>query len=82
MRRMEFESDADGIITFLPLLRWGVSVVQGKTVGLAIEYYANAEDAAAERTTRLQLHLEAANAKDLARAIAARGDMILGAGGG
>jgi len=33
-------------------------VVQGRTVGLAADYYANAEDAAAGKLTRIQLHLD------------------------
>ena len=62
---MELETDENGIVTFLPLITWGVSIVQGRTVGLAVDYYASAEDAAAQRLTRLQLHLDPAPASEL-----------------
>jgi hypothetical protein len=75
---MELETDANGVITFMPLLRWGVSIVDGKLVGLAIDYYASAEAAAAQRPSRVQLHLDATAAKDMAKVLNSRGDMILG----
>ena len=78
---MELETDANGIITFLPILNWSVSVVQEKTVGLAVDYYANAADAAAGRTSRIQLHLDPGPARELGQAMAKRGDMVLGPGG-
>ena len=75
---MELETDATGIVTFLPMMNWGVCVVQGRTVGLAVDYYANAADAAAGKLSRIQLHLDpepAASAgprADLARRDGAR----------
>ena len=78
---MELEADENGIVTFKPLTAWMVSIVQDKTVGLAIDYYASAADAAAGRITRIQLHLDPGPAQHLGRAIAQRGDVILGAGG-
>jgi hypothetical protein len=77
---MELETDDKGIITFLPILNWSVTVVQGKTVGLALDYYASAEDAAASRLSRIQLHLDPGPAQQLGRAMEKRGDMALGSG--
>ena len=77
---MELETDANGLITFMPLRQWMVTVVQDKTVGLAFDYYASAADAAAGRISRIQLHLDPAPARDLGRAIAQRGDALTGSG--
>jgi hypothetical protein len=77
---MELETDERGIVTFLPLMSWGVTVVQDKTVGLAIDYYASAEDAAAAKVTRLQVHIDPGAAREIGRAMQARGDLILGPG--
>jgi hypothetical protein len=77
---LELETDADGIVTFMPLKQWMVTVVQDKTVGLAIDYYASAADAAAGRVSRIQLHLDPGPAQQLGRAIEKRGDMVLGSG--
>ena len=55
---MELETDDRGIVTFLPLTAWMVSIVQDKFVGLAVDYYATAEDAAAGKTSRIQLHID------------------------
>ncbi|HVN01963.1 MAG TPA: hypothetical protein VMT68_17320 [Caulobacteraceae bacterium] len=74
---MELETDANGIVTFMPIIRWGVSIVEGKTVGLAVDYYASAADAAAKRTSRVQLHVDALAARDLGRALTARADTLL-----
>ena len=73
---MELETDANGVITFMPLKQWMVTVVQDKTVGLAFDYYASAADAAAGRVSRIQLHLDPAPARDLGRAIGQRGDAL------
>ena len=78
---MELEADARGIVTFMPIAAWFVSLVQGKTVGLAIDYYASAEDAAASRLSRIQLHLDPGPAQQLGRALEKRGEMVLGSGG-
>jgi hypothetical protein len=77
---MELETDAKGIITFLPLKQWMVTVVQDQTVGLAIDYYADAADAAAGRVSRIQLHLDPGPAQQLGRAIAQRGDALIKSG--
>jgi hypothetical protein len=77
---LELESDANGVITFLPMKQWMVTVVQDKTVGLAVDYYASAADAAAGRVSRIQLHLDPAPARELGRAIAQRGDALTGPG--
>lgn len=81
-RRVELETDEKGIVTFLPLITWGVSIVQGKTVGLAIDYYASAEDVAAQRLSRLQVHLDPQGAKEMARVLQDRGERLLAPGGG
>jgi hypothetical protein len=78
---MELETDEKGIITFLPILNWSVTVVQGKTVGLALDYYASAADAAAQRTSRIQLHLDPGPAQQMGRALANQGGLVLGSGG-
>ena len=78
---MELETDKNGIVTFLPIINWAVTIVQDKTVGLAVDYYASAEDAAAGRLSRIQLHLDPAPAQQMGRAIEKRGDMVLGSGG-
>lgn len=75
---MELETDANGIVTFLPIINWAVTIVMDKTVGLAVDYYATAEDAAAQRLSRIQLHLDPAPARELGQAMAKRGDMVLG----
>jgi hypothetical protein len=77
---MELETDANGIITFLPLKQWMVTVVQDKTVGLAIDYYANAADAAAGRVSRIQLHLDPGPAREMGLAVAQRGSALVGLG--
>ncbi len=74
---MELHSDDKDIVTFLPLLTWGVFVVQDKTVGLAIDYYANAEDAAALRLSRLQVHMDAGPAQELARSLQSHAATVL-----
>jgi hypothetical protein len=74
---MQPESDSQGIISFAPVLNWGVFIVQDETVGLAFDYYANAADAAVEKMTRLQLHLDPGAAAQLARAIANNASAIL-----
>jgi hypothetical protein len=76
---MELETDERGIVTFLPLINWGVSLVQGATVGLALDYYASAEDAAARRLTRLQVHLDPGGAQAMARSLQTRADLLPGA---
>jgi hypothetical protein len=78
---LELETDANGIVTFLPIINWAVTIVMDKTVGLAVDYYASAEDAAASRLSRIQLHLDPEPAQQLGRAMAQRGDMVLGSSG-
>ena len=78
---MELETDEKGIVTFLPIMNWAVTIVMDKTVGLAVDYYANAEDAAASRLSRIQLHLDPGPAQQLGRALEKRGDMVLGSSG-
>ncbi len=73
---MELETDANGIVTFVPVLEWGVFIVQEKTVGLAVDYYASPKDAAAQKLTRLQLHLDAEPAAQLARALGSRASAL------
>ena len=75
---MELETDENGIVTFLPIINWSATIVQGKTVGLAIDYYATSADAAAARLSRIQLHLDPGPARQLGRAIEERGEMVLG----
>ena len=74
---MELETDDKGIVTFLPLAGWGVSIVQDKTVGLAVDYYATAEDAAAKRPSRIQLHMDDEVARQIGRAMELRGNMLI-----
>jgi hypothetical protein len=81
-RRVELETDEKGIVTFLPLITWGVSIVQGKTVGLAMDYYASAEDVAAQRLSRLQVHLDVQGAKDMGRVLQEHSDRLRASGGG
>jgi hypothetical protein len=78
---MELETDEKGIVTFLPILNWSVTVVQGKTVGLALDYFASAADAAAGRTSRIQLHLDPGPAQQMGRAMVNQGGLVLGSGG-
>ena len=73
---MELETDAAGNVTFLPVLTWGVWVVQGRTVGLAADYYASAADAAAGKLTRIQLHLDPAPAANLGRALISHAEKV------
>ena len=78
---MELKTDEKGIVTFLPILNWSVTVVQGKTVGLALDYFASAADAAAGRTSRVQLHLDPGPAQQMGRAMVNQGGLVLGSGG-
>lgn len=78
---MELETDDSGVVTFLPVINWAVTIVQDKTVGLAVDYYASAADAAAGRLSRIQLHLDPSPAQQMGRAIEKRGDAVLGSGG-
>ncbi len=78
---MEFETDANGIVTFFPVAEWGVSIVQGQSVGLAFDYLAGAADVSAQRRTRIQLHLSPEAAVQLGRLMQARGEDILKARG-
>jgi hypothetical protein len=73
---MDLETDAAGNVSFLPVITWGVWVVQDRTVGLAADYYASAEDAAAGRTTRIQLHLDPAPAATLGRALISHAELV------
>jgi hypothetical protein len=73
---MELETDAAGNVTFLPVLTWGVWVVQGRTVGLAADYYASAADAAAGKLTRIQLHLDPEPAATLGRALISHAEKV------
>jgi hypothetical protein len=75
---LELETDANGVITFLPLKQWLVTIVQDKTVGLAFDYYASAADQAAGRVSRVQLHLDPEPAQRLGRSIAQHGDRVRG----
>ena len=77
---MELETDANGVITFLPLKQWMIAVVQDKTVGLAFDYYASAADQAAGRVSRIQLHLDPEPAQQLGRSIAQHGSRVIGSG--
>jgi hypothetical protein len=76
---MELETDEEGFVTFLPVISWSVTIAQGKTVGLAIDYVASAADAAASRLSRIQLHLDPASAQLMGRAMDERGGMVLAA---
>jgi hypothetical protein len=78
---MELETDENGIVTFLPLTAWLASVVMGQTVGLAIDYYASADDAAAARTSRIQIHIDPTVAKQIGQSLIVRGDMVLAGDG-
>ncbi|HZZ87595.1 MAG TPA: hypothetical protein VFE13_04600 [Caulobacteraceae bacterium] len=78
---MELETDEKGLVTFLPLVSWGVTLVQGKTVGLLIDYYANADDIAAQKVTRRQLALDRAGALALGRSLISRAEQLPPVGG-
>jgi hypothetical protein len=78
---VELETDANGIVTFLPVATWGVFTVQDKLVGLAFDYYATAADAAALRPTHVQLHLESGAAAALADSLARHAEAVKGQGG-
>jgi hypothetical protein len=80
-RAMELETDEKGLVTFLPLVNWSVTLVQEQTVGVAIDYYASAEDLAARKTTRLQLNLDPGAAQAFGRALTTRSEMLIAAGG-
>lgn len=73
---MELQTDEKGLVSFLPVMTWGVWTVQGRTVGLAVDYYANAEDAAAQRVTRIQLHLDPAAAAQAGRSLISHADSL------
>jgi hypothetical protein len=73
---MELQTDEKGIVSFLPVVTWGVWVVQDKTVGLAVDYYASLEDAAAHKTTRVQLHLDPAAAAAVGHALIAHAERV------
>ena len=73
---MELETDEAGLVSFLPVMTWGVWVVQGRTVGLAADYYATAEDAAAQKLTRIQLHLDPEPAAALGRALISHAEQV------
>jgi hypothetical protein len=74
---MELQSDERGIVTFLPLAAWSVSIVQDQTVGLAVDYFASAADLAAGKTTRIQLHSDPEVARQIGRAMELRGNMLI-----
>jgi hypothetical protein len=74
---MELQTDEQGIVTFLPLRAWSVSIVQDQTVGLAVDYFATAADAAAGRTTRIQLHIDDEVARQIGRAMELRANMLI-----
>ena len=78
---MDLEVDANGNVTFLPVITWGVWVVQGRTVGLAADYYANPADAAAQKLSRIQLHLDPDPAAALGRALISHADKVRQGGG-
>ena len=75
---MELETDENDRVTFLPLVSWGVTLVQEQSVGLLIDYYASAEDVAARKTTRVQLNLDRAGALALGRSLVSRAEMLPG----
>ena len=77
---MELETDEKGIVSFLPVATWGVWVVQGRTIGLAADFYASAEDLAAQKVTRVQLHLDPAPAAELGRALIAHVEQVQSTG--
>jgi hypothetical protein len=74
---MELETDENGVVTFLPLASWLVSIVQDQTVGLAIDYFASAADASAGRTSRLQFHMAPEVAREIGRAVELRANMLI-----
>jgi hypothetical protein len=78
---MELETDENGNVTFLPVITWGVWVVQGRTVGLGADYYASPADAAAHKLTRIQLHLDPAPAAALGRTLISHADKVRQGGG-
>jgi hypothetical protein len=57
-------------------------VVQDKTVGLAVDYYATADDAAALKLSRIQLHLDPEPAATLGRALISHADKVRQGGAG
>lgn len=73
---MELQTDENGVVSFLPVLTWGVWTVQGRTIGLAADYFASAEDAAAQKLTRIQLHLDPAPAASLGRALISNAEQV------
>jgi hypothetical protein len=79
---MELETDDKGIVTFLPMIEWAVTIVQDKDVGLAVDYFANAEDLAAQRLSRIQLYVNPAVARQIGRAMQTRADMVIAAQAG
>ena len=79
---MDLEVDENGNVTFLPAITWGVWVVQGRTVGLAADYYANPADAAANKLSRIQLHLEPEPAAALGRALISHAGKVGDGGNG
>jgi len=79
---VELETDDKGIVTFLPMIEWAVTIVQDKDVGLAVDYFANAEDLAAQRLSRIQLYVNPAVARQIGRALQTRADLVIAARGG
>ena len=77
---MELQTDEKGIVSFLPVATWGAWVVQDRTVGLAVDYYASAEDAAAQNVTRIQLHLDPAAAAQMGRALISNAERVQSSG--
>ena len=73
---MDLEVDAHGNVTFLPAITWGVWVVQGRTVGLAADYYASPADAAAQKLSRIQLHLDPEPAAALGRSLISHAEKV------
>ena len=73
---MELHTDEKGIVSFMPVTTWGVWVVQDQTVGLAVDYYACFDDAAAQKTTRIQLHLDPAAAAAVGRALISNAERV------
>ncbi|HEY1425336.1 MAG TPA: hypothetical protein VGF50_01575 [Caulobacteraceae bacterium] len=71
---MEPEIDNNGAVTFLPMIEWGVWVVEGRTVGVGADYYASPADAAAHERPRVQLQLGPASAAALGRTLIAQAD--------
>ena len=78
---MDLEVDENGNVTFVPVITWGTWVVQGRTVGLAADYYASAADAAAQKLSRIQLHLDPDPAAALGRALISQAGKVRAGGG-